>query len=184
MTRLKSGQIAPEIQLPFFDGGDFDLQNCRGKWTLLSFHRYAACPVCNVTMQSFRQRYSELSEAGLTKVAIFHSPQEKMLEFIQPGDFPFQIALDPTKESYKIWGVEAPLTALFDPRSGVAVLKTLGKSWMPNPARGDNDMATCPADFFVDPDLVIRHAHYGAHIGDSMKVDDVLETFQKLQTKP
>lgn len=183
MTRLKTGQTAPDLSLPIFGGGDFDVQNCREKWTLISFHRYAACPVCNVTMQSFRQRYSELSEAGLTKIAIFHSPEQKMLEFMEPRDFPFLIALDPEKKAYTIWGVEAPLTALLDPRSGVAVLKTLGKSWIPNPARGDNDMATCPADFILDPDLQIRHAHYGSHIGDSMKVDDVLQVFKNLREK-
>ena len=178
MPRLKTGQAAPELLLPNLELGTVDLEDHRGTWTLVSFHRYAACPVCNVTLQSFRKRYDELQAAGLQKVAVFHSPPEKMNQFMQPGDFPFEILMDPEQVFYKTWGIEAPLSALANPMSALAAMKTLGKTWFPDPTQRDVNLATCPADFIVDPDGVLKHVHYGSHIGDSLSVDAVMSIFR------
>src|SRR5437667_11924912 len=44
----------------------------------LQFRRFAGCPVCNLHLRSFVERYPEITAASIREVIVFHSWQEEL----------------------------------------------------------------------------------------------------------
>ena len=92
-----------------------------GQLTHLQFRRFAGCPICNLHLQSFVQRISEVQQAGIREVVVFHSTDQQLLPY--QGNFPFQVIGDPTKSLYKKFGVGSSLAAVLSPGSWPASIK-------------------------------------------------------------
>ena len=69
---IKIGDILEEITLPTINGSNFSLSSLKGKKVLLTFYRFARCPMCNLRINEILKRYDELGK-NFTMVGIFDS---------------------------------------------------------------------------------------------------------------
>ncbi|RME92649.1 MAG: AhpC/TSA family protein [Candidatus Hydrogenedentota bacterium] len=172
MKKLKVGNKIPEFQAELAYNKWISSEDLKGNWTHLAFHRYAGCPICNLSIRQFQARIGEIQQAGIRHISIFHSPAEKMQKYY-PVLPPFEIILDPMENLYKKFGVEGSLLGYLSPKSALNLAQSLTtdfkKGYDP-----DGTATTMPADFLVNPDGVIVECHYGEFIGDSWTVDDVI----------
>jgi peroxiredoxin len=146
----------------------------------LQFRRFAGCPVCNLHLRSFVRRKSEMVNAGIREVVVFHSSREALLE--HAADLPFVVVADPTKALYAEFGVESSPRALLDPRAWLPIIRAVAlstfrvvaaQSRVPslNPAGGRLGL---PADFLIATEGRILAVKYGSHAYDQWSVDEVL----------
>lgn len=162
--RLKAGQDAPDFQTQTVDGQPIRLADFAGQKLWLAFFRYASCPLCNMRVHRMRQRYEELSQAGLRIIAVFQSPAERIAEYVGTQEPTFALVADPKLELYELYGVETSLTGFLDPRNlkplreGISMGYSMGKM--------DGPKTRVPADFLIDADQTIHEAYYGDLVSD------------------
>lgn len=148
----------------------------------LQFRRFAACPICNIHLQSYRRRHEEILAAGVVEVAVFYSEVALMLP--HQGELPFAVVSDPERTLYQEFGVDLSPRAVLNPAAWTSFAKP--EAWRvgfhelrqpgarPFRIRG-GPMTGLPADFLIDSDGAIRAVHYGKHADDQWTVDAMLE---------
>eukprot|EP00565_Helicotheca_tamesis_P003863 CAMPEP_0185726564 /NCGR_PEP_ID=MMETSP1171-20130828/2509_1 /TAXON_ID=374046 /ORGANISM="Helicotheca tamensis, Strain CCMP826" /LENGTH=214 /DNA_ID=CAMNT_0028394947 /DNA_START=253 /DNA_END=894 /DNA_ORIENTATION=+ len=101
------GDCAPDFSLADVDGFSHALAQHRGKKVMLSFYRFAACPLCNYAIDELKGRYKKLAwAANLDVIAVFQSPTESIEQFILKSrdmtktEFPFTLLSDPEQKTY------------------------------------------------------------------------------------
>ena len=57
VEKFKAGDIAPVLSLLNIHGAKVSIPDAKSKWVHLQFRRFAGCPICNLHLQSFLQRY-------------------------------------------------------------------------------------------------------------------------------
>ena len=172
--RLTQGQAAPEFEVTDISTNKpIKLADFRGHKLLLSFHRYAACPFCNLHVHELSKSYAELDRLGLKVVALFRSGPERTLEQYSSRDVPFQIAADPKLSAYRAYGIEQSLLGMLvsfiHPRGLYATLKGFF------PGKVDADVRSLPADFLITPDQKIARAYYSTNITQHLSLSDITE---------
>ena len=172
--RLVPGQPAPPFTVGTVQGRTLTLDAFAGRPLLLMFFRYASCPMCNLRLHDFAQRFPGLRERGLEAVAFFHSPAESIRAHAGRREYPFHLAADPGMLVYRAYGVETSwpgfLLSMARPDFYVDWLRSMRHGFWGGAAR---EMATMPADFLVGPDGRLRRVHYGRGIGDHMPPAEV-----------
>lgn len=170
--RLRAGDVAPFFAATDIDGGHHELDALRGAKSLVSFYRYAACPLCNLRMHELsEQRWWQ--DGRLRGLAFFQSPAESLRSHREDRTLPFPLIADPEHEVYEKYGVESSwaafAVAFIHPRSVTA----LAKGFLPGRMEGDKTLV--PADFLIDEDLKIHTAYYGSNIGDHLPIAAIRE---------
>jgi peroxiredoxin len=175
VSKPSVGDLLPDFEAPTLAGGTLSADDLRGSATLLTFYRYASCPVCSATLAPYRVRAAELQERGVRIVAFFHSPVDRLLKYFKPDELPFDLVVDPAREVYSRFGVTPRPLALLNPAAMLSMPKSL--PYMPgrNPLRGDGTLAIMPADFLVDPEGRFVEVHYGRHLADGWSIDRSLQ---------
>ncbi len=170
--KLKAGDAIPAVKLTDIHGTAVTIPNPKTKWVHLQFRRFAGCPICNLHVQEFVRRNSELTAAGIQEVVVYHSPQASLLPY--QGKYPFAVVADPEKKLYGQYGVGTSLYALLDIRAWPAIFK--GASAADKPT-GDPEGGPLgrPADFLISSDGKIVASHYGRHAYDQWSVDELLQ---------
>ncbi len=169
--RLLPGAMAPELRGPDFLGRPQDLAALRGRPVLLSFYRYASCPLCNLRMRELILAHPRLQARGLTLLAVFQSPAASMAEYVGRQDAPFPLLPDPQLQHYRRWGVESRWSALLSPAAwGLALRAMAAGHW---PGRIEGPVDRCPADFLIDAEGRIARAYYGRDIGDHLPLAEI-----------
>jgi peroxiredoxin len=168
--RLEPRQAAPTFSAQTVQGDTVTLEQFAGKPLVVKFHRYAACPMCNLHLHDFARRFAELHERGLEAVAFFHSPVEEIRAHAGRRRYPFALAADPQLRIYRKYGVETSwarllLSALLPNFYADRFRAMRHGFWGGMPPL---QIAKMPADFLVGPDGRIIHAHYGRTIGDHL----------------
>jgi peroxiredoxin len=173
--RLEPHQAAPSFSAETVQGNSVTLDQFAGKPLLLKFHRYAACPICNLHLHDFARRFPEFHQRGLEAVAFFHSPVESIREHAGTEQYPFALAADPTFRVYRRYGVETSW-----PRLALSALRpNFYYDWVRAMRQGywggkmPLQIAKMPADFLIGPDGRIAHAHYGRTIGDHLPYHEI-----------
>ena len=138
----------------------------------LQFRRFAGCPICNLHLQSFIQRHSELVANQIQEVVVFHSPKSAMREHQLSA--PFSFIADPDKKLYKAFGVEASIMSVLNPKAWPAAIKGLFEQGPGFPSRGESALGL-PADFLIDHAGKIVALKYGTHAFDQWEVDELLD---------
>lgn len=171
--KLREGQQTPPLHVRTIHGVELQIPGGNRGLFHVQFRRFAGCPICNLHLQSFRQRYAEIESAGVKEIAIFHSSADELLPF--QGQFPFAVVGDPKKELYRLYVVESSIAAFFGLSAWVASVKGILSTDKPDPFRIPNGgFLGLPADFLITPDGVVAAAHYGKHAYDQWGVDDLL----------
>ena len=171
VIKFKVGDVVPTLSLRNIHGVEVNIPDTKSKWVHLQFRRFAACPICNLHLQSFLERYKEIEAAGIHEVVLFHSPSTSLLTY--QGKFPFDVVGDPEKKYYAEFGVGSSVFSILDVRAWPAIIK--GNSAKEKPT-GDPEGGALglPADFLISPDGKIFTSHYGRHSNDQWTVDELL----------
>ena len=181
--RLTANTPAPAFTGELIGGGSLSLSDLRGQAILLKFYRFADCPVCNLHVRTLVRRHDEVAAAGLTTVALFHSPLSRT-ERKQGFDLPFHVIADPEKQIFGAYGVEASLGGMFDGKVARDYASAMRAGYFSRPFGHHGGIKGHPADFIIDAEGVIKHAHYGESYADSLGVDDVVSLARELGLPP
>ena len=175
---LRPGDAAPTFETVALDGTAIQVP-AAGAWTLISFLRYASCPMCNLRVRELTLRTADLESHLVAWVAVFHSSAER-LERHQHGDALRHVVADQRRVLYELYGVGrswwGTLLTMLVPSFYWSVLRATALGYWGGAI--DGSFHSMPADFLVSPDGVIRLAHYGRHIGDHSDVSSVVSAVQ------
>ena len=177
--RLTSNTPAPAFTGEVIGGGSLSLSDLRGRPVLLKFYRFAECPVCNLHVRTLVRRHDEVAAAGLTTVVLFHSPLSRV-ERKQGFDLPFPVIADPEKQIFGAYGVEESLGGMLDGQVARDYARAMGAGFFSKPLGHHGGIKGHPADFVIDRQGVLKHAHYGESYADSLGVDEVLSLAREL----
>lgn len=169
-TRIQVGTLAPQFEVADVFGAQVRLRDYRGSRTMLSFYRYASCPLCNLRVHRLIQQHRALTSQGLRLIAVFHSSPKSIRQHVAQQEVPFPIVADPEKVLYNRYGVESSIKAV-----ARAALTRLPDATMAMasgflPGSIDGDQALVPADFVLDEGGIVRIAYYGRDIGDHLPI--------------
>ena len=143
---------------------------------MLSFFRYASCPLCNLRIQELIREYDRLTFNGLLVLAVFQSPAERIVHYVGRQLPPFAIIPDPELKLYRAYGVESSWGGFFRAWTlGLpkVVQSVLGKGFLPGSVEGD--LNRIPADFVIGPEGELIDVYYGQDIGDHMPLSRVMQ---------
>jgi thioredoxin-dependent peroxiredoxin len=173
--RLSTGQLAKDFRVNDIFGKPISLSQYAGKHVLLSFYKWASCPMCNLRVHRLSQQYAQLQQQGLEILAVFYSPAGMLREHMAQRSTPFPIIADPEMKLYREYGVEKSFFGMMKAglRMGdmldimkLGFLKTLP----------EGDLRILPADFLIAPDQRIKIAYYGSDIGDHLPIETIQQS--------
>lgn len=180
-------RLAEGVKMPLFEGTETTSKiitndDFTGKTTLLSFFRYASCPLCNMWLIDLVKR-EELWKNDLNVVGVFHSPAEHIMKYVGRRNPPITMIADPEKKLYKAFAVENSLAGIvkamvFRPHK-VARAMSMGLF----PGIIDGGLRSQPADFIIGPDLTIERVHYGKDISDHIAIDEIVKILGELKAR-
>lgn len=175
--RLAVGQMAPTFATHDLFGKPVALQNYRGANVLLSFYRFAVCPICNVRMHQLAQQAEAYQRRGLYFIACIESSVENAHFYLDRTKYPFPLIPELGGSLYQAYGVES---SIFGVMKGLltrqesyreAARLDLG-GW--DMRRFDGKFGRMPADFLIGPDGRIRLAYYGQDHGDFLNLEELV----------
>jgi peroxiredoxin len=173
-ARLKRGEKAPAFATIDWQDNRIEPFGTHSGVTLLSFFRYASCPLCNLRVRELITKYERFVENGIRILGIFQSPAERIAHYVGTQSPPFPLVPDPDLTLYRLYGVESSWR-------GFARAWTLGipqvyRAVVANgflPGTMENNIHRVPADFLIAPDGKLIDVYYGRDIGDHMPMDRV-----------
>ena len=168
--RLFAPESAPALDLVDIHGLPIMISS-RGRLTLLSFFRDAACPFCNFRIYELTNNHAELAARGLDIVAVFSASQADVLRFAGHRPRPFPLAADPTSSAHEIYGIERSLWRKL--KAIVTRVPTLLKGMRLVGLAGLNTSNLMPADFLIDERGRIVEAYYGSDAGDRIPMERI-----------
>lgn len=171
--RLATGSIIPSFDAADLFGQRVNLAELCGRPVLLSFYRYASCPVCNLRVHTIVQAHSKWFAQGLVVVAVFQSSADSIKQYVGRQDAPFAIVPDPEMDLYRRFGVESRWSGLLSWRVMMAALSAFRKGFLPG--RIEGPLQRTPADFLIDAQGRIALAHYGKDIDDHIPLDTITQ---------
>ena len=172
--KIKPGQPAKNFSSEDIAGNIVTLKDYEGKRLMLSFYRYAACPLCNLRVHHLIQQQAAFVEKGLQLLAVFQSPKESILKYAGKQQAPFSIIADPQRQLYRLYGVESSWSGFLRGSLRIpSVTSAIMKGFWPGKMEGIISMV--PADFLIGPDLTVQVAYYGNDIGDHLPVKKIYQ---------
>jgi peroxiredoxin Q/BCP len=180
---LRQGDAVPVFAATTLDGGAIKVP-AGGRWILISFLRYASCPMCNLRVRELSRGTAELEARNVTWVAVFHSPASRLARHFH-GDASRHIVADPGRRLYELFGVGRSWWGM--------VITMLAPSFYWRFVRAsvlgywggliDDSFHSMPADFLASPNGEILLARYGKHIGDHLDLDSIAAMVQPAAAK-
>jgi thioredoxin-dependent peroxiredoxin len=104
MSRLSTGDAAPEFTLPDADGKDVSLRDFRGRKVVVYFYPAAMTPGCTTQACDFRDSLDSLNAAGVAVVGISPDKPEKLAKFRQRDALTFPLLSDPSRDVLQAYG--------------------------------------------------------------------------------
>ncbi|GHC46393.1 peroxiredoxin family protein [Neogemmobacter tilapiae] len=167
MTRLVVGQMAPAFETMDLFDQPVSVTALRGRKVLLSFYRYASCPLCNMRINAVIRRHAEWQGKGLEVIAVFQSPPREMRRYVGRQDAPFPMVPDARMAFYKSYGVETSWLGFLRGGARLSVVgQAMAKGFLPG--RTNGPVHRVPADFLLDETGRLAHCFYGKDAGDHL----------------
>lgn len=163
-------QSAPDFNVKDVFDNSYSLQDYKGKKLLISFYRYASCPLCNLRVSELMYYQDEWGEHGMEMLAFFESPRESIEKYVGQQNTPFPIIPDPERDVYKAYGVETSLFGWIKGGMKLSLFKEAAQRGFKG-GRMEGDRTLIPADFIIDEDSNIVAVYYGSDISDHMPID-------------
>lgn len=187
---MLAGQKVPDFVAADLYGNRIALEDYRGVFLLLSFYRFASCPICNLRMWQLAQHAADYQRQSLHFMACIESSPKTIHHYRDRIHYPFPLIPDLGGNLYRMYGIETSLPKVMKglfTRPGTllqAYRRHLG-SWAILPS--DGPFARLPADFLIDPGGRILLAYYGQYLGDFLPIDGLdlfLRSRSPLYTPP
>jgi len=171
--QLQVGDNAPSIQAIDLWGNAISIP-AKDKWFFLSFHRFAACPFCNLRINELIQHYEQFEKNNVEIVTIWPSDEEFLLRYAGSEQSPFPMLSDRKKGIYKAYGVtessiSGAMRLMLHPILIFKAIKNKHKN-----ITIDADPNLMPDSFLIDTKGRIKMAYYGKHFGDHPKIESIL----------
>ncbi|MEQ8925263.1 MAG: redoxin domain-containing protein [Fulvivirga sp.] len=178
-TRLLSSTKAPIFNLTDVFGRQINLEDYKGKKTLIGFYRHAGCPFCNMRVHALTKLYSKNELNNMEMIFFFESKKEIILRSTFHKEVsPVPIISDPENVWYQAYGIEKSgyKSAVSHITSFVQTAIKAGKTGVPmHLMAGDESIKTMPAEFLLDEDLIIRKLHYSERLNSRMLVNEIVD---------
>lgn len=174
--KLQKNAKAPNIIATDISDKKINLTEFAGaKKVLITFHRYASCPICNFKIRELIKNYKDLATNGMEIVMFIESSKEKILQSTKGLEIPFYVIPDPKSEYYKIYGVKRNSVTAITGFLNKKTRKMLRENWHTEGERGKDDgyFNRMGADFVVDLNGNIEDLYYGKFLGDGMDIQRV-----------
>jgi peroxiredoxin len=111
---LKVGADAPEFKITDTNGKEIDLAELTKEGPVL-VRLTCGCLGCDLELPYFQALQDAYKEKGLTSLAIFAEPDEKFAAYAEKNNLKMLYALDPKKETWKVFGTKTmPSNFLID----------------------------------------------------------------------
>lgn len=178
--KLQAGDKAPFFEALDVNGEMQSLACDDQHPILLSFHRHAGCPPCNLRVREHILAKKELDRYGVRLLGVFESPAESIRRDLAHGDVPFPILPDSDRRLYKLYSVAPSLPGFL--RSFLIKplysMKAIFKHrYIPKFAEVTTMM---PAEFLIAPDGRIILSRYAKDFGDYLSLTDVYRALDDL----
>ncbi|ARN22192.1 redoxin domain-containing protein [Piscinibacter gummiphilus] len=168
---LHQGDAVPDFETSDMFGRAIRLSDLKGRPVLLSFMRYASCPMCNLRVRELVLAHKRLSREGLVMLVVFQSSAESMREYVGRHDAPFALIPDPDMTLYRLFEAERSWAGLLAPSNAVHAVRAFCKGFAPG--RIEGPFNRLPADFLIGIDGRIDLAFYARAAGDHVPLDEV-----------
>lgn len=168
---LQPGAVAPVFHTVDMFDQPVRLDALRGRPVLLSFMRYASCPMCNLRVRELALAHERLSGEGLVVLVVFQSTADSMRQYVGRQDAPFALIPDPTMDLYRRYQVEKGWLGLLAPGNLMPALRAFASGFLPG--RIDGPIERLPADFLIGADGRIERALYARTAGEHLPLDEV-----------
>ena len=172
--RFKSGDKLPSLALSPVFGDSLRTSELKGKKILITFNRYASCPLCNFRTHELLAVYDSLKKNNWVVISVYESTKETLTEYTKQEDIPFIMIADPQEKLYKLFNVQKSWWKTFiglfnhygEKHSG-------GKKNFKSKYERDGHLNRIGADFLIDENGIIRTAYYGKFVGDHLPVEEI-----------
>ena len=107
MTKLSTGDTAPDFTLLDADGTPVRLSAYKGERVIVYVYPAAATPGCTTQACDFRDNLASLAAAGYQVLGISPDEPEKQKAFRDAEQVPYPLLCDPSRkviEAYGAWG--------------------------------------------------------------------------------
>ena len=149
------------------------LSNYNNKKVLLSFYRYASCPLCNLRIHQLIKNFSRYRERGLVILAFFESPVDSIKKYVGLQEPPFSLIPDPERVIYKKYNVKGSITKYIKGLLNGKLFQAARLGYLPG--KMENEKTLVPADFLIE-DGIIKEVYYGKDISDHIPIE-IIERF-------
>jgi peroxiredoxin len=103
---IQPGETIRDFELPDATGAIVKSLELRTRGPLLIvFYRGASCPFCNLTLQAFQERYSEIVSRGVTLVAISPQTPDHSLSLQEKHNLRFPVLSDSGNKVAQQFGI-------------------------------------------------------------------------------
>ncbi len=109
MTKLKTGEKAPDFKGVDQDGNPISLNDFKGHKLVLYFYPKDSTPGCTSQACNLRDNYDLLLEKGYKVVGVSADSEKSHKKFIEKNHLPFPLIADTGKEilrAYEVWGMK------------------------------------------------------------------------------
>lgn len=174
---LEPGMAMPDFtyDTPFASGLDFSAATA-GTPTVLLFHRYISCSLCNMALRQLAGGYDAIQAAGGQLMVVMQSQPERVWqEMGGQNAFPFDIICDPERRLYdrfNIFTADSQMDLLGDNFQVIgAMLEQMTSGQAAAVPEGASDQM--PAYIVLDAAGKITHIHYGESIFDTPRAEEL-----------
>ena len=150
-----------------------------GKATLLLFHRYISCTLCDMAMKGLAAQYDAISAAGIQIKVVMQSKPERVLQSMG-GEYqlPFEIICDPHRKLYdrfNIYTADSMLDMLGDDLQKAApmLMGMMSGNGSQEPPEGSQDQL--PVWIAIGADGLIRDVYRCTSLFDMPDIQKLME---------
>jgi len=145
--------------------------------TLLVFHRYMGCLLCQVKLAQIIKDADRFKSAGCNVFVVLQSQPEIVKENKDERDIPITIICDPDMKIFNLYKVH-PGTLFGYITPGVIKKAMHAKKQGFVHGKSEGKEFQLPAVFLIDTNKTITYAYYGKNIGDVPDNESLLSVIQ------
>ena len=176
--KLKPGDRAPSFEAIDIEGKTQSL-NSDEKSILLTFHRHAGCPPCNLRIHEHILEKNKLEKYNIRLLEVIESPASSILRDLSHKDVPFSILPDRERRLYNLYNVTPSISGFmrsFIIKPLYSIKAMFKHGYTPKFSEVTTMM---PAEFLISSDGTVILSRYAKDFGDYLSFDDMYRALDK-----
>lgn len=179
--QLKQGQHLPEFSIEDVSGRKINSKDLQRKKVYITFLRNTACPLCSFHVFRLLKMADQLKAHNVEVLVFYESKKQVILSSPFFKDQVLKerkliVVSDTAREVYSLFGAEVN-----SQKATFEILQAHGRipkieeaarnGFTGNGIQEDTNPDAIPADFLIDENGTIVHAHYGTDAADNISLD-------------